>query len=195
MSKRVVIIDGHPDASGTHFGHALAAAYAQAAEAAGHEVRSIPVGALDFPMLRHKADWEHGAVPVSIQEAQRAIGWAEHLVIVYPLWLGSMPACLKAFMEQVFRPGFAIGRSGGIGRWKKRLTGKSARVIVTMGMPALVYRWYFRAHSLKSLERNVLQFCGIGPIRDTVIGMVETPNPRKRERWLERMRLLGREAQ
>jgi hypothetical protein len=27
-----------------------------------------------------------------------------------------------------------------------------------MGMPAAVYRWFYRAHSLKSLERNILGF-------------------------------------
>jgi putative NADPH-quinone reductase len=61
-----------------------------------------------------------------------------------------------------------------------------------MGMPALVYRWYFGAHSLRSLERNVLKFCGISPVRDTIIGMVESGDGRRRTRWLERMRALGR---
>jgi hypothetical protein len=36
-----------------------------------------------------------------------------------------------------------------------------------MGMPALVYRRYFRAHSLKALERNIQGFVGFGPIRET----------------------------
>jgi len=31
--------------------------------------------------------------------------------------------------------------------WKKLLKGRSARIAVTMGMPALVYRWYFDAYS------------------------------------------------
>ena len=60
-----------------------------------------------------------------------------------------------------------------------------------MGMPAFVYRWYFRAHSLKSLERNILKFCGIKPIRESLIGMVEG-KPAHREKWLGKMRALGR---
>ena len=75
--------------------------------------------------------------------------------------------------------------------WKPGLKNKSARIVVTMGMPALVYRWYFGAHSLKSLERNILGFCGIGPIRESLVGMVDGP-ARRRERWLTRMRALGR---
>jgi putative NADPH-quinone reductase len=78
--------------------------------------------------------------------------------------------------------------------WKKLLIGKSARIVVTMGMPALVYRWYFGAHSLKSLERNILGLCGIGPIKESLIGMIEAKDPTKRQRWLARMSDLGREA-
>jgi putative NADPH-quinone reductase len=76
--------------------------------------------------------------------------------------------------------------------WRKLLAGKSARVVVTMGMPAFVYRWYFGAHSLKSLECNILGFCGIGPIKETLIGMIEAPNSARRQKWLAKMRQLGR---
>ena len=152
-------------------------------------MRTIDLARLEFPLLRTKEDWDNGAPPDAVRGAQDTIGWADHLVIFYPLWLGTMPALLKAFLEQAFRPGFAIGQ-GGSGSWKKLLTGKSARVVVTMGMPALVYRWFFRAHSLKSLERNILGFVGIGPIRETLIGTVEA-SAASRERWLAKLRALG----
>ncbi len=194
MGRRIAIIQGHPDPRGHHFGHALTDAYAKGAEAAGHVAQVIDVARLDFPLLRTKEDWESEAPPAAIRQAQQTIGWAEHLVIFFPLWLGTMPALLKAFLEQVLRPGFALTRAeaGTVG--KKLLTGKSARIVVTMGMPAWVYRWYFRAHSLKSFERNILAFCGIGPIKESLIGMVEAPNPSHRQKWLEQMRALGREG-
>lgn len=72
------------------------------------------------------------------------------------------------------------------------MKGKTARIVVTMGMPALVYRWYFGAHGLKSLERSILGFCGIGSIKESLIGMVEAPDGAKREKWLEKMRAFGR---
>jgi putative NADPH-quinone reductase len=78
--------------------------------------------------------------------------------------------------------------------WKKLLKGKSARIVVTMGMPAFFYRWYFRAHSLKSLERNILAFCGIAPIKTSLIGMVDGGDGAKREKWLAKMRALGLKA-
>lgn len=190
---RILIIQGHPDPIGGHFCHALAEAYAEGARAAGHELRDIPVAALNLGLVSDPSAWERAPVPEPVRRLQQDIAWAEHLLIVYPLWLGSMPAVLKGFFEQVFRPGFAVGKSGEAS-FTKLLKGRSARIVVTMGMPALVYRWYFGAHSLKSLERNVLRFCGIGPIRESLIGSVEGCGPQRRAAWLDAMRALGRQA-
>ena len=33
--------------------------------------------------------------PADIRAAQDDIRWAEHVVLIYPLWLGTMPALLK----------------------------------------------------------------------------------------------------
>ncbi len=193
MTKRIAIIQGHPDPGGKHFLHALADSYARGATEAEHEIRTIEVARLDFLLLRTKEDFEHGTPPDAIREAQDTIAQAGHLVILYPLWLGTMPALLKAFLEQTFRPGFAAD-AGGPGRtWKKRLTGRSARIVITMGMPAFIYRWYFGAHSLKSLERNILGFAGIGPVSESLIGMVEAMNDAARHQWLAKMCALGRD--
>lgn len=191
MGKRIVMIQGHPDGQTRHFCHALADEYAKGCDDGGHEVRRIEVAQLEFPLLRTKEDFEQGLPPDSIKLAQDAIRWADHLVIVYPLWLGSMPALLKAFFEQVFRPGVAFEYQASGQMAKKLFTGKSARIVVTMGMPALVYRWFFFAHSLKSLQRNILGFCGIGPMRATLIGRIEGLNERQRAAWLDRLRALG----
>ena len=107
---------------------------------------------------------------------------------------GSMPALVKAFFEQAFRPGFAVTR-GEMSLNPGLLKGKSVRIVVTMGMPALVYRWFFLAHSLKSLERNILKFAGLKPIRETLIGGVESIGDGKRKAWLETLRRFGREGQ
>ena len=192
MPKRIAIIQGHPDPRGNHYGHALADAYTKAAEESGHEVRRIDVASLDFPILRSKEDFDTGTPNDATRQAQDAIRWAGHLVIFYPLWLGEMPALLKAFMEQVFRPGFAFGEAESGKMMKKLLTGKSARIVVTMGMPAFFYRWYFRAHGLKNLQRNILGFSGIGPIKTSLIGMVEAGENTKRQQWIERMQAFGR---
>lgn len=191
MARRITIIQGHPTAGGGHFCHAVAAAYAKGAAEAGHDIRAIDVAELDFAPLRSKEDWETGLPPVGIVGAQRDIRWAEHLVIIYPLWLGAMPGLLKAFLEHVLRPGFAmrLEQSGG---WTKLLSGRSARIVVTMGMPALAYRWFFGMHSLRSLERSILAFVGISPCRHTLIGTIESMSDAKRHSWLDRLRELGK---
>ena len=191
--RNILIIQGHPDARGNRYNHALEQAYSDGAVDGGHHVKVIRVGEVDFPLLRTQDEWQSGHLPESLAAAPEAIAWAEHIVIFFPLWLGTMPALLKGFFEQVFRPGFAISKPSGPGMWKKGLTGKSARVVVTMGMPALVYRWFFRAHALKGLERNILRFCGIAPVKESIIGNIED-GAAHRAKWLQRMRALGQTA-
>jgi putative NADPH-quinone reductase len=143
--RQILLVEGHPDPAGGRLCNALANAYAEGAEKGGHEVRRVRVAALDFPLLRTQTDWQHGVVPATLRQAQQDILWGQHLVLFFPLWLGDMPALLKGFLEQVARPGFAFHAEGGNPFKKKALVGRSARVVVTMGMPSLVYRWYFRA--------------------------------------------------
>ena len=194
MGKRIAVILGHPDPDPARFGRALAAAYTRGAEAAGHELRTIPVATLEFPLLRRAQDWQEGEAPAAIREAQATVAWAGHLVILFPLWLGDMPALLKGFLEQLLRPGFAFTKAAPGRPWKTLLKGKSARLVVTMGMPSFFYRLFYRAHSVASLRRNILAFCGIGPVRSTFIGMVEGSQDDRRRDWLEEMAKLGREA-
>ncbi len=170
---KILVIQGNPDPAGGHFGHVLAAAYAQAATAAGHEVRTLEVAKLDFPLLQSSAQWQNEPPVEAIRAAQQLIEWADHLLIVFPLWLGDMPAVLKAFFEQALRPGFALGKAQAGRMPQKLLNGRSARILVTMGMPAFFYRIFYRAHSVKSLKRNILEFCGVSPVRTTLIGLVE----------------------
>ncbi|HEU4442854.1 MAG TPA: NAD(P)H-dependent oxidoreductase [Burkholderiales bacterium] len=188
--RRITIIQGHPDPAGGHFVHALADAYERGARETGHEVKRIDVARLAFPLLHNAQQWQWQPPAESIGAAQQAIAWAEHLVILYPLWLGDLPALLKGFFEQTLRPGFAIGKAAPGRLPKKLLAGRSARVVVTMGMPALFYKLYYRAHTLKSLKRNILEFCGISPVRTTVIGMVEGSKD-ARAGWLTRLAVLG----
>lgn len=192
--QRIVLIQGHPDAGAPHLCHALAQSYADGASAAGHEVRQIEVAAIDFALLRSQHEWELGLLPAALKPAQEAIGWAQHIVLFFPLWLGDMPALLKGFLEQVARPGFAFTTEGSNPFGRKGLVGRSARVVVTMGMPALVYRWYFRAHSVKSLERNILGFVGIAPVHETLVGSVEQLGDGGVAKWKARMRALGAKA-
>ncbi|WP_313706371.1 NAD(P)H-dependent oxidoreductase [Massilia sp.] len=194
MGARILIVQGHPDPAARHLCHVLARAYADGARGAGHAVETVEPAALDFPLLRSADAWQHGAVPEALVPVQQAIREATHLVFVYPLWLGEMPALLKGFLEQVARPGFAIAAGGRNPLKAGLLGGRSARVIVTMGMPAAAYRWFYGAHSLKALKRNILEFAGIRPVRTTVVGSAADLAPEVVARWCARLRELGAQA-
>jgi putative NADPH-quinone reductase len=193
-SKRIVIVQGHPDPMGGHFGHALADAYFKGASEIGHEVQLISVAQLDFPLLRSRAD-QQGQPPQAIVQAQADITHADHVVMIFPLWNGGAPACLKGFLEQTIRPAFIFpdskpGEPLGFSSYftqRKALKGKTAHIVVTMQMPAFVYRWYFRPHA----EKNMLRVSGMSPVTESLVGGVEGQAARKRERWLHRMHALG----
>jgi len=194
VAKNIVILQGHPDGANKHLCHLLADAYEKGAKAAGHSVKTIDVASLDFPYLRSKDDWENGETPVGLLEPQELIFWAEHLVIIYPLWLGTVPAILKAFFEQVLRPILTKNVNASPLDWRKLLKGRSARVVVTMGMPGFVFRWYYGSHGLKMLKRNILGFVGISPVRSTIVGLADLVKGGKLTKLTEKIETLGQQA-
>ena len=194
MKKNILIIQGHPDNSRQHFCHVVGNKYESAARSAGHTVKQLNIAGLDFPLLSSKEEFDTEQPCSDIQSAQNQITWADHVVVIYPLWLGDMPALVKAFWEQVLRPDFALSESKDDKPPKKLLKGKSARIFVTMGMPAAIYRWYFKAHTVKSLKRNILSFCGFKPVNFTLIGGVDEGNKDQLYYELSNASHLGRDA-
>lgn len=189
MSK-VLVIDGHPDPHPA-LGHALAEAYAQGARASGHEVRLTRLADLHLTLLRASAEFAAPPNEPGLIAAREDIAWAQHIAIIFPLWLGGAPALVHAFLEHAARALFfaEIGKQG----WRPKLKGRSARIIVTMGMPAPLYRLVFGAFGVRALARSVLGFAGIGPVRSTFFGGAGDPET-PYTRWLESARELGRRA-
>lgn len=188
--KRILLINGHPDSDAARFCHALASSYAEGAEAAGHLVHRVNVGAMDFPFIRSEAQFRAEAAPM-IQALQDQVRTVDHLVLIYPLWLGGPPAVFKGLLEQVFRYGVALGAPGG--PMKRLLKGKTARVIMTCGMPSVFFRLAFGAHGLKSITRGLLWMSGVSPVRETVIGGAGGAAA-ARLRWLARAKRWGAAA-
>ncbi len=190
MPRRVCIIQGHPHGTGDHLCHVIAKTYAEGAVRSGADVSTVDLGQMDIPLFRNPEEFVTNP-PEAIQNAQSAIANAQHLVVIFPLWLGTMPAVVKAFFEQVCRNGFAIQNDGSSGWPKQMLKGKSARVIVTMGMPALAYRFMFGAHGVRALEKSILGMSGIKPVRETLVGNVGAINRDNSGKLLARVGKLG----
>lgn len=191
MTKRVLILNGHPDPSADRFCAALCDAYAAGATAAGHAARRLDLDAAAAPILTAAAAFAEPPAD-DVQAVQAAMVEAEHLVIVFPLWLGGVPARLKALLEQVYRGGF--GFESGPRGMNGKLKGRSARLVVTMGMPGLFFRVVFGGHGVKALARGVLWLSGYRPIRTSIVGGVEMIGAKGRADWLARMRRLGAKA-
>ncbi len=188
--KHVLLINGNPDPSTEKLTSALAKAYGEGAEQAGCVVRQINIGGVDFPWLHNAAEFATKATDKVITDAQDAFMAAEHVVFVYPLWLGAAPALFKAYMEQMARGEFLLDKSNG-GLPRGRLKGRSARVIVTMGMPTLLYRFLYGAHGVKAFNRSILSIAGIKPIATTLFGASQIQPPRC-ARTIEIVREMGR---
>ena len=190
MTKTVCIMQGHPHAGSGHFCDALAGAYEEGAKGAGFKMKRLVLADTGISFLHDPGDFPKRP-DREIVEAQNTIRTADHLFIIYPLWLGTMPAFVKAFFEQLSRNEFALSTNENGGWPRKMLKDKSARVVVTMGMPSAAYKLFFGAHGVKGFESATLGMSGFNPIRDTFIGGVGGLSPKQSERHLSRMRVYG----
>lgn len=178
----VLVIDAHPRAGS--FGHALAVAAAEGADAA-HETRVLTLRELAFDVNYLRQELEP-----DLRRSREVLLWAEHLVVVYPVWWGTMPALLKGWLDRVLQPGFAF-EDREDGTWDGLLTGRSATLIATMDTPAWVFRWILRAPSTQALRAATLNFCGIAPVDVVLFSPVKSSSPEQRRQWLQRVRELG----
>jgi putative NADPH-quinone reductase len=190
MIKRILIILGHPAKVRQSFSEALATAYQNGAQSTGQEVQIVSIARLNFDPILHEGYQGYQPPEVDITDVQQKILWAEHLVFIYPMWGYMIPALLKGFFERSFTPGFAYAEKSSNPLKSGLLSGKSARIIQTMGMPGIVYRLLYQAHGAKAL-RDMLKFCNIAPIRISYFGSIDE-SENKRKTHLEKTQALGR---
>ena len=152
----------------------------------------IKINELSFPLLESINDFQTPP-PEPVLSERKKISNADHIVILFPLWLGGMPAKLRGFFEQAARGEFLLGEPKDRGHWpSKMMLGKSAHTIITMGMPGLVYRFGMDAGSLKALERGILGLSGFKPLKHTVLGGIGEISPARYSALCEEMRDFGR---
>lgn len=179
---RILLILGH---GATHsFCRELAQRYQQGALAQGHQLRWLDLAQLDFDPILHQGYQQIQPLEPDLQQAQADILWAEHLVFLYPIWWGALPALLKGFIDRVFLPGFAFKYRPNSHGWEQLLRGRSAQLLVTMDSPPWYYRWFSGAPGHRQMQRTILQFCGIRPVRIQSFGPMRNSSPEQRQRWL-----------
>lgn len=188
MSKKVLIINGHPDKE--TFNGKMVQAYQTGAAQAQATVEVIHVTDLSFDPILWKGYKQIQELEPDLKKTWKLIQWADHLVFVYPTWWGSMPALLKGFIDRVFLPGqaFSIQPNGlPLGHLK----GKTARLLVSMDGP----RWYYHliagSPGHKMMKRTILEFCGIKPVKLFEVNQLRTMSKNKRQHQLKLVEQLG----
>ncbi len=186
---KILIINGHPDAES--FNAALSAAYKTGAQKSGAEIREINIRELDFNPNLQFGYRKRTELEPDLLEAQDSLKWADHLVWIYPVWWGSVPAVMKGFLDRVLLPGFAFNKRKDSLWWDKLLNGKTARLICTLDQPAWYYRWVYGSPSHKAMKRLTLNFTGVKKVQITTIGPIRHSRESFRSKWLRKVGRLG----
>lgn len=185
---RIVVVVGHSKSPSLCEG--IGEAYCRGAEAGGHTVSLHATARMSFdPILRGALDTPEPREP-DLEAAHADIVAADHIVVVFPLWFGAMPAIMKGFWDRIFQPEAVEPMRRG--EMIKPLRGKTARIIVTMSMPGPIFRWWYHAHVLAILRRHIIGFLGAKRIRTTVFGMIAQSDEAKRQGWLAEVEAKGR---
>lgn len=189
MKKKILIINGHPDTES--FNYAIAETYKIGAINSSAEVKEIKIGELKFNPNLQFGYRKRTELEPDLLDAQEKIKWADHLVWVYPVWWGSLPAITKGFIDRVFLPGFAFKKRENSIWWDKFLTGKTARLISTLDQPAWYYKWINGNPSNIAMKRLTMNFVGIKKVRITTIKPIRLSKDEYRAKWLKKVEKLG----
>jgi NAD(P)H dehydrogenase (quinone) len=187
--KHILMILGTPKRASLC--HALCDAYAAGARGKGHVVRLLRLAELRFDPILHDGYEQNQALEPDLLEAQRQIHWAEHLVFVYPVWWGGLPALLNGFLERVLLPGFAFKLHERSQAWDKLLSGRSADLLVTLDTPRWYFRWVCGAPAHRQMVGTILGFCGIRTRRLSAFSPIRTATEEQRQGWLRKAQRLG----
>ncbi|MBP1639297.1 MAG: NAD(P)H-dependent oxidoreductase [Bacteroidetes bacterium] len=190
--KKILIIDGNPDKESLCA--VLAESYAAGATSTGNEVNLLHLGELKFsPVLQYGYRKRTDMEP-DLEHALQLLFDADHIVVVYPIWWATEPALLKGFVDRVFLPGKVFRDKPNSPFPEKLLTGKTARLIVTMDAPVWYNLLAYRDAGIVAFKTGILKFCGVKPVRVTKFGQVKYTSEAKRKQWIEKARQLGEAA-
>ena len=190
QQKKILVLFGHTDTE-TNCG-SLATAYEHGARSAGHSVKRVNIGNLQFDPILHHGYKTIQALEPDLLKLQDDFRWAEHIVIFYPNWWGTMPAILKGLFDRFYLPGFAFRfDENGLG-WDKLLKGRTGRVVITMDSNPWLARILFGDNS-NEIKSAILGFAGVDT-SITKIGSIKKMSEKQKENCKEDMARLGARA-
>lgn len=187
--KKILIINGHPNAESFNFG--IAESYKNGALASGAQVETITIADLHFNPILKFGYQKRTELEPDLLESWEKIKKADHLVWIHPVWWGGLPAITKGFIDRLFLPGMAFQYRENSVWWDKLLKGKTAHIITTLDQPGWYYRFAFGRPSVNQLKKSTLEFCGIKPVKVNYIGIIKKSTEEQRKKWLEKVYNFG----
>ena len=185
MGLKCLVLVGHPIAGS--FNAALAERYAAVLTAGGAEVRIMHLDKMEFEgSLRTRKPGDAELIG-DAAEFWDNLMWSKHFVLVHPLWWGGMPAKLKALLDLTLQSGKAYRYEGNKPLPNGLLKGRSARLVVTSDTPDWFMRLAYGNAHFKQVTRQILKFCGLGPVRRSHASVIKGSSPAAREKMLERL--------
>ena len=162
----------------------------------GHEHKIIDLSKDGFdPVMREKdlkvfvqagREGEDGldGVDPFVLRYRKKLHWAEHIVMIFPIWWMTMPAMVKGFIDKVIFPGVAYKMEDG--KLVSLLKGlKQVTVITTMNTPSDVYRNVFGNSLEGSLIKGTFNQIGVHDIRWISLNKVKQSGDEMRWLWLD----------
>lgn len=187
MTKKIIVLNGNPKSSS--YCQYLGDLY----ECEAREyfnIRRFNLSNMAFnPSLDSGYDTRQVLEPCLV-EFQQSILWADHIVIVTPIWWGGIPAKLKGLFERTFLAGFSFKYEEGNLLPLQLLKGKTSRIIITMDAPS-DYVEEQAAPAIAQLDTYTLQFCGIEQAKLNLLGSIISASTENKLHWEKKIKDLG----
>jgi NAD(P)H dehydrogenase (quinone) len=193
MAERVFIWSANPKRGSLSEG--LARAYKTGVLGKGAQVRHMNLSEMSFDMGALKS-YGKGMpdLEADLVEFQENLAWADHLVLIHPLWWGSLPAQAKAVLDRTLLPGFAFKFHRKGQGWDKLLAGRTADVVVTADTPSWLDSILYLASWRRIVKKQILGFVGIKTRRISHISPIRSASKNQIEAWMQKMRKWGGEV-
>ncbi|MCF6360896.1 MAG: NAD(P)H-dependent oxidoreductase [Cyclobacteriaceae bacterium] len=187
--KQILIINGHPDKQS--YNYALSEVYKQGVSKTNAIIAQINIAELDFNPNLQFGYRQRTELESDLLDAIEKIKKANHIVWVFPVWWFGYPALMKGFIDRIFLPKITFEYIEGKTLPNKLLKGKTARIIVTADTPKWYDYLFMKRPAINQFKKGTLEYCGISPVRVTYIAPIKDSTQDFREKWLNKVFLLG----
>lgn len=187
--KKVLVINANPKSNS--FCKSLADQYC-AASFGKQTTKVIHIGTLVFESNLQEGYDQIQPLEPDLVDFQEKVKWAEHIVIISPVWWGGVPAKFKGLIDRTFLPGFAFKYIQEKSFPEKLLAGRTSELIFTLDTPVFWYKYVNGNPIYKDLKRCILGFSGIKNTSATYFGPMITSTKTQRQKWLNQIEKIAK---